>query len=155
MRYLLGKSRSDRAKKAWHTRRVNKRYKELTEAIYKDSQLQEKALEHKDIMDSVAVVSLEMSNVKIKHENLINKINKTKDNLLERLPIESIRDSFELEKQLDFTAPRFRDLIEANNLRKKAIDMVEDNDELAQKAKLAQIELIQETINALDRLLEK
>lgn len=141
-------------KNPWHTRRINIKFKEINDIISKDINVI-KLKENLDFefeklqkaRDSFDLTSKELN-------NLTN--TKVPVNIMEQLPIESLKDFFDIEKFGKPTKPRFTDLSNlTTKLIKETAKKTDDLIEIEEKVKIAKIDKLQAEIDVLLKVMDK
>jgi len=146
--------RSKSAKKGWHTRRVKSKYKEICQELDKDPELLDTMSKHKDLFSEVQNSTDEMIKMRMNYEDLLIKVSEA-GNVMESLPIESLKDYADFEKHGRPLKGRFSDILRAGELRRKALELQDEKQQLVDQAKMAQIDLAQAACKALIKLLDK
>lgn len=145
--------RTKSAKKGWHTRRVKSKYKEICDKMERDPDILATLKKHKKLFAEVQSSAREMIGMRFRYEDLLVKVSHA-GNIMENLPIESLKDYADFEKHGRPTKGRFSDVIEAGDIRRSAMQMQDEKQNLAQEAYMAQIDLAEAACKALIRLLD-
>ena len=146
-------NRSKSAKKGWHTRRVKNRYDEIQKLINKDEGLI-KTLDHnKDLFKEVQDSTESMIKMRLEYDAIMQKIGKEL-NLMESLPVESLTDSLECDKNGRPSKARYGDFIRAGSIRREGIAETDSKIKLAHEAQVAQMDILKATCDALLKLME-
>lgn len=149
---MTDKSKS--AKKGWHTRRVNSRYKEIRDLIDLDSGVKETLDNNKDLINSIQDSTNEMIKMRFEYDSIMDKLENS-PNLIETLPIDSMKDLCEFDKYGKISKGTFNDVIKAGEIRRKGLSLSESKIKLSHEAQIAQIDLLKAQCDALLKLIDK
>lgn len=141
-------TRSQAAKKSWNTRKAKQKYKEIVQSLFNNPEFAEKVIINKEYQDKIKITTEEISEINKKYTGIFNEINKS-PNIMNALPIESVRDLNEFEKEGRPAKARVGDISNANQMREKALAIVEEQNKTISEARIAYIEMIQENIKFL------
>lgn len=141
-------TRSQAAKKSWNTRKAKQKHKEIVQSLFNNPEFAEKVIINKEYQDKIKITTEEISEINKKYTGIFNEINKS-PNIMNALPIESVRDLNEFEKEGRPAKARVGDISNANQMREKALAIVEEQNKTISEARIAYIEMIQENIKFL------
>lgn len=141
-------TRSQAAKKSWNTRKAKQKHKEIVQSLFNNPEFAEKVRVNKEYQDKIKITTEEISEINKKYTGIFNEINKS-PNIMNALPIESVRDLNEFEKEGRPAKARVGDISNANQMREKALAIVEEQNKTISEARIAYIEMIQENIKFL------
>ena len=147
------KMTSDSAKKGWKTRRVNARYKEILKQIELDKPLQNVILENQEILIDLRVSTNQLLRYKQDYNEIMDRIDAA-GNVIENLTISSLKDSIEYENSGRPSKGIFKDLLQAEKIKKAGMAIADEKTNLLSESKIAQINILQANIEALLRATE-
>jgi len=136
-------------KNPWHTRRVNKRYKEIVKEVEKDSDVELKTNSADIALKTVIDTNQKIVSMKNQYADILNKNKKSAEELYDALPIESLKDLYDVEKFGKPTKPQYSDVTQASKIKKEGQKIIESKDSLVLSSKIAEIELLQAKIEAI------
>jgi hypothetical protein len=151
---MVNKNRSNAAKQVWHKRKVKQTYQQICNIIASDGYWRDKVINNQIHQEKLASATNELKKIRIKYTDLAEDIAKNV-NMLNALPIESVRDMDEFVKNGRPSKARVGDIKVANDIREQATDIIRNNEQLASDAKIAYIDLIQERIRIILEAVEK
>jgi predicted RNase H-like nuclease (RuvC/YqgF family) len=128
-------------KNPWHKRKVNKCYNELCDKIETNPEVLSKLNKVKDLTFKLSEKAKEVNNIKEEHDNIVIQANKNPD-LINLLSIENLDDSFSMERDGYLSKITFSDVVYAGNLKRKGMNIAENNMELVHRSRISQIDLI-------------
>ncbi len=133
-------------KNPWHKRKVNQRYNELCGKIENNPDVLSK-LNHVNVLTSkLSEKSKEVNSIKKEYDEIVEN---SSGDLINLLSIETLNDSFNLERDGYLSKITFKDIIRAGSLRKTGMSIAENNMSLVTESKLSQIELVLAQINVI------
>ncbi len=144
----------DGAKKGWHTRRVNNRYKEIRDILNNDDEVLSIIDQNKELFREVRESTEQVSEMRLKYQDLLDKVEKT-GNVMDSLPIENLKDMADCEKYGKPSKGSYKDLLEASKIRRKAMDIVEEKSHLTTESRLVQLDMAEATCKCLLKLLDE
>lgn len=142
-------------KNPWHTRRVNKRYKEINKEVQKDSDVELKTNSADEALKTVINANEKIVSMKNQYADILNKNRKSAEELYDALPIESLKDLFDVETLGKPTKPQYSDITKAAQIKKEGQKIIESKDSLVASSKIAEIELLQAKIEAIINISNK
>jgi hypothetical protein len=134
-------------KNPWHKRRVNERYRELCEKIGQDPEVLSKFHATRKMADDLKRSTDTILDLRRRRDEIMTR--KILGDPFQGLPIETLEDLYQMQKDGYTSKPSFKDLIRANELKKQGDSIIESQYLLATEAKVSQIDLIMAQIEAL------
>jgi len=135
-------------KNPWIKRRAREKFKDTLQRIDEHPEVNKKLAEHDGIISEVNRANDEVSRLSNNYLTAAKNI-KMNEGTIQDLSIESIRDLIDVEKFGRVKKTQFRDVLQAGELRKKALEAIESKEELVAKSKVVYIDLLQTKIEAL------
>jgi len=134
-------------KNPWHKRRVNKRYRELCAKIEEDPSVTDGVFAAQKLSGELKQTTDTILKLRSDYDTIMNR--RVHGDPFQGLPIETLEDLCQMERDGYVHKPSFNDLIKANRIKKQGQDIIEQNFSLATEAKLSQIDLVLAQINVI------
>jgi hypothetical protein len=135
-------------KNPWIKRRAKEKFKAVLQKIEEHPVVNKKLVEHNGIIGEVKTATEEVG--KLSNDYLVAAKNiKMDEGTIQDLSIASLKDLSEVEKTGRVKKTQFRDVLKAGELRKKALEAIENKEDLMAKSKVVYIDLLKTKIEAL------
>lgn len=141
-------------KNPWPARRRNKRYREINNIVDGSPEVNEALLKSQDILNEVGQTARHLKTLKDEYDSIMKNKISSMDEVFETLPIENLKDLSDCEKNGRPEKPQFRDILRANDIKRRGQSMVEMKQSLVHDAQVVNIELLQAKIAALIKISE-
>lgn len=129
------------------TRKINKRYKEIKDCVVKDPEVEINFVKAEHSLKEVKECWNNLLLIDKEYNRLLEK--PVKEDLFESLPVESLKDSIELDIFGETSRARYCDVEKAKKIKEKAQILDEIRKNLISKSRVDQIDLIMSKINAI------
>lgn len=141
-------------KNPWPARRRNKRYREINQQVDAAPEVAEVLSKSQDLLSDVGRTARSLRDLKGEYDSIMQGIASTEE-LFESLSIETLRDLYESEKNGRPNKPQFRDVVRANDIKRKGQKIIEEKQILVHDAQMVNIDLLQARIEALIKISEE
>lgn len=142
-------------KNPWIKRRAKKKFQNRLQKIESSDAIQKKIAEHEGTLSEITEANSSLQILQQQYLTIMNMKISSLEAVMEALPVESLRDSIELDKLGRASKAQFRDFLKASEIKKRGQELIERKNDIISDARIAQIELIKTKIEELDRILEE
>lgn len=142
-------------KNPWTKRRARQKFNERNQKIDNSPIMEQKIKKHFKLMDEIKSSTEKLKSLRTQYIEIIDKKVNSVESIIDGMTVETLKDSIELEKYGTVSKPQFRDFVKASNIKKQGKELIDQENKMIFEARIAQIEIIQAKIDALDKILEE
>lgn len=142
-------------KNPWTKRRARQKFNERNQKIDNSPIMEQKIKKHFKLMDEIKSSTEKLKSLRTQYIEIIDKRVNSVESIIDGMTVETLKDSIELEKYGTVSKPQFRDFVKASNIKKQGKELIDQESKMIFEARIAQIEIIQAKIDALDKILEE
>lgn len=142
-------------KNPWTKRRARQKFNERNHKIDNSPIMEQKIKKHFKLMDEIKSSTEKLKSLRTQYIEIIDKKVNSVESIIDGMTVETLKDSIELEKYGTVSKPQFRDFVKASNIKKQGKELIDQENKMIFEARIAQIEIIQAKIDALDKILEE
>lgn len=142
-------------KNPWTKRRARQKFNERNQKIDNSPIMEQKIKKHFKLMDEIKSSTEKLKSLRTQYIEIIDKKVNSVESIIDGMTVETLKDSIELEKYGTVSKPQFRDFVKASNIKKQGKELIDQESKMIFEARIAQIEIIQAKIDALDKILEE
>ena len=137
-----------------HEKKVKEKHEEIERELENSLEVSEKIIQQGIADDDILDASKKLENIKDKYNNIMSRDFQI-DEVSDGLPIESLKDSVEMDKFGKPNKFQYIDLVEASSLKKEGDKILKERDSLIHNHKMSKIELLEAKLKELIKLSEK
>jgi len=155
MAFVMMITEKPKRKNPWTKRRARQKFNERNQKIDNSPIMEQKIKQHFKLINEIKVSSEKLKSLRAQYIEITDRKVDSVESIIDGMTIETLKDSIELEKYGIVTKPQFRDFLKASKIKKQGKEIIDQENKMIFEARIAQIEIIQAKIDALDKILEE